>query len=396
MRAPRGDGIGARLRGDLARGGSPPLRDRARRDGRSSRRRREAPRDRDPRRGDPARERDVIAIATLAATVLAFVDAGQAGQARPREHTSDGRARVYAFGYLQDIAGREIEKAKRHGRRLALAAILVDEDAGAKGRAELEQAVLGVVRETDVLARSGDHEFFLLLPETDALGAHACRRRLLVRADGDRRARTPSNDRRGPVSTRAGRAAPLSIGVAAYPHDGASLDRLLRAARQRAFDATRSAVHTLGLAPMPLAEIIDVLLARPMMGAAFGSPYPLDLVAPAMLTLVSAACREARRGGATSILVTMRAGMGMASAVRQTSGGTTSGGTTSAGIVVADVRSAPRCEDAEAIVIHAEHGAWVCCGRRNEDRFRGVHAADPVLADLVAQRIAQASGARWP
>jgi ActR/RegA family two-component response regulator/GGDEF domain-containing protein len=344
----------------------------------------------------PGSEPDVAAIAGLAATVLAFVDAGQGGQVRVREHAPsvDGRARVYSFGYLQDIARREIDKAKRHGRRLAIASILLDRDAGAKARAELEQAVLGVVRETDVLARFDDHEFYLLLPETGALGAHACRRRLLIRAEGDRRARTAPSDRRGPVSTRGGHGVPLAIGVAAYPHDGASLDHLLRSARRRGDDAARSAVHSLGLAPMPLAEIIDVLLARPMMGAAFGSPYPLELVAPAMLTLVGAACREARRGGAANILVTMRAGMGMASAARQDEGNREAGAPID--VQLADVRAAPRCENAEAIVINAEHGAWVCCGRRDEDRFRGVHAADPVLADLVAQRLSQASGVRWP
>jgi GGDEF domain-containing protein/DNA-binding NarL/FixJ family response regulator len=337
--------------------------------------------------GDPARERDVQAIASLAATVLAFVDAGEG---RSRDPALDGRARVYAFSYLQDIAGREIDKARRHGRRLAVAAILLDPEAGQKARAELEQVVLGVVRDTDVLARFDDTEFYLLLPETSALGAHSCRRRLLVRAEGDRRARTPASDRRGPVAGRPGRGVPLSIGVASFPHDGATLDRLLRASRQRASDAARSAVHTLGLAPMPLGEIIDVLLARPMMGAGFGSPYPLDLVAPAMLSLVAAACREARRGGPASVLVTVRGGMGMASAARQ------SDVAPDANVQLADVRSAPRCDNAEAIVICAEHGTWVCCGRRDDDRFRGVHAADPMLADLIAQRLAQATGIRWP
>jgi GGDEF domain-containing protein len=338
---------------------------------------------------DPARERDLTAIASLAATVLAFVEAGEA---RAREGTTDERSRVYSFAYLQDIAGREIDKAKRHGRRLAVAAILLDQESAGKTRAEIEQIVLSVVRDTDVLARFDEREFYLLLPETGALGAHSCRRRLLIRAEGDRRARTPASDRRGPVSARPGRGVPISIGVGAYPHDGVSLDRLLRAAKQRAQDASRSAVHTLGLAPMALGEIIDVLLARPMMGAGFGSPYPLDLVAPAMLSLVAAACREAKRGGTTSVLVTARGGMGMASAARQLfayDGKEPS-------VHVADVRSAPRCENAEAIVVSAEHGSWVCCGRRDEDRFRGVHAADPLLADLIAQRLAQASGARWP
>jgi hypothetical protein len=336
---------------------------------------------------DPTAEPDVASLAELAGSVLTLVD-GVA--AKTPEPMPEGRARVYSFGYLQDIAGREIDKAKRHGRRLALAGILLDPEAGPKGRPELEPIVLGVVRDTDVLARFDDREFYLLLPETDALGAHACRRRLLLRAEGDRRSRTLSHDRRGPVSARPARGAPISIGVAAYPHDGTSIDRLLRAARQRATDAARSPVHSLGLAALALGEIIDVLLARPLAGTAFGAPYPLDLVAPAMLSLIGSACREAKRGGPASVLVSARGGMGMASAARQAFEGH------EPGVVIADARSAPNCENAEVIVVSAEHGSWVCCGRREDDRFRGVHAADPLLADLVAHRLAQASGVRWP
>jgi DNA-binding NarL/FixJ family response regulator/GGDEF domain-containing protein len=338
---------------------------------------------------NPARDADVQALAALAATVLAFVDAGET---RSRDARGDGRARLYSFSYLQDIGGREVDKAKRHGRRLAVAGILLDADSGPKARAELEQIVLGVVRDTDVLGRFDDHEFYLLLPETSALGAHSCRRRLLVRAEGDRRARTPHSDRRGPVASRPGRGVSMSIGVATFPHDGTTLERLLRSARQRATDGSRSAVHALGLAPMPLGEIIDTLLARPLLGAGIGSPFPLDLVAPAMLSLVGAACREAWRGGAASVLVTARAGMGMAAAARQSF----ALHSPEVSVQIADVRGSPRCENAEAIVVNAEHGTWVCCGRRDEDRFRGVHASDPLLADLVAQRLAQASGARWP
>ena len=340
-------------------------------------------------KGDPAREKDVTAMATLASTVLAFVDAGEA---RAQGQMKDGRSRVYTFAYLQDIAGREIDKARRHGRRLAIAAIILDPEAPPKARAELEEVVLSVVRDTDVLAKYDDHEFYLLLPETGSLGAHACRRRLLIRAEGDRRSRTTQSDRRGPVASRPSRGVPISIGVAAYPHDGIALDRLIRASRQRAQDASKSAVHTLGLASMQLAEIIDTLLARPLFGGGIGSPYPLDLGTPAAMSLVSIACREAKRGGAASVLVTMHPGMGLMSAARQAF----QYEAPDVLVHVADVRSAAACEDAEAIVVSAEHGTWVCCGRIGNDRFKGVHAADPLLADLVSQRLAQAAGIRLP
>jgi hypothetical protein len=185
---------------------------------------------------------------------------------------------------------------------------------------------------------------------------------------------------------------PISIGVAAYPHDGITLDRLLRGSRQRAQDAARSAVHTLGLASLPLGEIIDTLLARPLFGAGIGSPYPLDLGTPAVLSLVSIACREAKRGGAASVLVTLQPGMGLVSAARQTFAYEAPDVT----VHVADIRAAPLCDDAEAIVVSAEHGTWVCCGRVGNERFKGVHAADPLLADLISQRLAQSSGIRLP
>jgi DNA-binding NarL/FixJ family response regulator len=340
----------------------------------------------------PESERDVLAMANLAATVLAFADAGEPRGPSAPPSPKESRNRVYSFAYMQDIAGREIDKARRHGRRLSIAAIRLDPEAGASGRAELEDIALSVVRDTDVLAKRDDHEFYLLLPETGALGAHTCRRRLLVRAEGDRRARTASSDRRGPVAPRPSRGVALSIGVSAYPHDGTTLERLLRSAKSRAEESARSSVHALGLASLPLGDLIDTLLARPMMGEGIGSPFPLDLSTASALSIVTSACREAKRGGAAQVLVTMQPGMALVSAARQAFTHESS----DVAVHVADVRSAPRCDDAEAIVIAAEHGTWVCCGRVSGERFRGVHAADPLLADLVSQRLVQASGIRFP
>jgi hypothetical protein len=44
----------------------------------------------------------------------------------------------------------------------------------------------------------------------------------------------------------------------------------------------------------------------------------------------------------------------------------------------------------EAIVIEAEHGSWVCAGRIVGERFQGVHAADPLLADIIEKRLVAA------
>jgi GGDEF domain-containing protein len=334
--------------------------------------------------GPPEIEREMGTLIELATVILALVDSRRSRGPSMK----DDRGRVYTHAYLQDIGAHEIDKAKRHGRRVSILCIdIVDADRVA--RAELEDLVEQVVRESDVVAVQPPGEYYLLLPETGTLGAHACRRRLLVRADGDRRAKSASaaSDRRGPVR----RTSPIAIGVASFPHDGASLDRLMRLARSRAHAQARSAVHGLQLASLSLPEVVDTLLAKPILDIGPSSPSPLELATPAMLSLIGQACREARRGGAAAMMVTVQPGAGMASAVRQAV-------RDAKNVLVRaiDARAAPACDDVEAIVVEAEHGSWVCCGRTTHDRFRGIHAADPLLCDLMAHRLAQAGGTRGP
>ena len=141
-------------------------------------------------------------------------------------------------------------------------------------------------------------------------------------------------------------------------------------------------LHTLALESLSLQDVVDALIARPMLDAGPRSPFPLDVACSALFTLVMRACREAMRGGETNVLTTLQPGLGIAAAARQA-------------LVprVVDVRTETGCENIEAIVVDAEHGAWVCCGRVIGDRFRGVHCADPLLADVLTGRIVAAGGA---
>ena len=331
-------------------------------------------------------ETEHTTLVELATVVLALMDSR-----RPRgQAIKDERGAVYTDAYFHDIAAREIDKAKRHGRRVSLCAIHLD-GSDRVSKDELENVVRQVVRDTDVLASDAAHEYLLLLPETSALGAHACRRRIVARIEGDRRQRSGSalSDRRGPVPSRRG--APMAIGAAAYPHDGLTLERLVRIARNRAIAQTRSAVHSLSLAQLALPEVVDTLVAKPILDSGGTSPYPLDLATTSFLSLVTQACVEARRGGGATIYVTVHPAMGVASAVRQAVRDAKD-----ITVRAVDARGVAGCGDVEAVVIGAEHGHWVCCGRVTKDRFRGVHAADPLLADLIAHRLSQAGGLRGP
>lgn len=313
-------------------------------------------------------EPEIASVADLAAAMLSLVD---------RHDQVDESVRVYPPRHFRTVADRMLTLASRHDRRASVLAITLPSPDRPNRREEATLEISDIVRNTDALCGTEDGDLLVFLPETTSIGAHACRRRILARLSGDRRARPKGNLGRSQEPRSKG--PPISIGVATFPHDGTTLKRLVRSARTRAYDDGRSPVHTLSLDAMPLHEVVDALIARPMLDAGPRSPYPLDVPGSALFALVARACREALRGGETTVTTTLQPGLGVAAAARQV--------TTPK---VLDVRGERGCTNVEAIVVEAEHGAWVCCGRVIGDRFRGVHCADPLLADVLTRRIVAA------
>ena len=320
-----------------------------------------------------ATDPDIASVADLAAAMLSLVD---------RHDHVDESVRVFPPRHFRTVADRMLTLASRHDRRASVLAITLPGPDRPNRREEATLEIADIVRNTDALCGTEDGDLLVFLPETSAIGAHSCRRRILARLTGERRARPKKGGAVRAQEPRSSKSPPIAVGVATFPHDGTTLKRLIKAARTRAYDATRSPVHTLSLEGMPLQELVDALIARPMLDAGPRSPYPLDVACSALFALVARACREALRGGETIVLTTLQPGLGVAAAARQI--------TTPK---VLDVRGEPGCANIEAIVVEAEHGAWVCCGRVIGERFRGVHCADPLLADVVTRRIAAAGSA---
>jgi DNA-binding response OmpR family regulator len=310
-------------------------------------------------------ESEIATIADLAAAMLSLVD---------RHDQVDESVRVFPPRHFRTVADRMLTLASRHDRRASVIAITLPGPDRPNRREEATLEIADIVRNTDALCGTEDGDLLVFLPETTGIGAHSCRRRILARLMGERRARPKGNLARAEGPRSKGPA--LCVGVATFPHDGSTLKRLIKAARTRAYDDSRSPVHTLGLDSMPLQEVVDALIARPMLDAGPRSPYPLDVAGSALFALVARACREALRGGETCVMTTLQPGLGVAAAARQVTQPK-----------VLDVRAEPGCANIEAIVIEAEHGAWVCCGRLIGERFRGVHCADPLLADVLTRRI---------
>lgn len=313
-------------------------------------------------------EPDIASVADLAAAMLSLVD---------RHDQVDESVRVYPPRHFRTVADRMLTLASRHDRRASVLAITLPGPDRPNRREEATLEIADIVRNTDALCGTEDGDLLVFLPETTSLGAHACRRRILARLSGDRRSRSKGNVTRAQEPRSKG--PPISIGVSTFPHDGSTLKRLVRSARTRAYDDGRSPVHTLSLEAMALHEVVDALIARPMLDAGPRSPYPLDVPGSALFVLVARACREAMRGGETTVLTTLQPGLGVAAAARQVMSPR-----------VLDVRGERGCTNVEAIVVEAEHGAWVCCGRVIGERFRGVHCADPLLADILTRRIVAA------
>jgi len=327
------------------------------------------------------REATLVTFTGQCATALALIavreDADRGGM-------KDPCSSAYTFAYFVDVAGREIDMARRHRRRFALATISVHARPGAPADAPeptlgTVERVLGAVRDTDVLARVDANEFYLLLPETNGMGAHACRRRVLERLLV------------GPHPE----AYDVGVGVAVYPHDGGDLSRLLRVARHRAEVCRVSIVERLRLRELTLPDLVDALLSVPPGSARSGpvteSPRVIELPTLEVVGLVQTALREALRGGATLAIVTRHAGVGI--------GGALGGDVVRPGaprqVHAVDVSQSPGCANVEVCALLAEHGAYAFAGRLEGQSVRAVHAADPLLADLLIQRLSQVSGLRW-
>lgn len=390
-----------------------------------------------PGSGAPAGLLKILAMQSTTALALLAERERATGGAAMKDPTSS----AYSFAYYVDVAGREIDKAKRYGRRFSIATVLLeplsqlpsaplrhageaggpmsaDVDAGwvepappvpsgASARqagplafdpAELADLLLDAARDTDILARVDENEFHLLMPETAGLDAHACYRRVL--------ARLAANDKQDGYLPRG-----LLVGMTTFPHDGQGLAQLLRVARRRAEATKDSLVHRIPRDARGMGEIVDALLeeartievtpppslpgvvrggSSPARAFRITGPRLLQLALPEAVALATSVVRSATRGGAAFVVVAHHPGLSLGAAVRGALGAPRD----DVVLHALDVRAAPGCDDVEALCVLAEHGAYAFIGRAQDGLVRGVHTADPLLADFLAERLGRAAGLR--
>ncbi len=315
-----------------------------------------------------ARQGLPVLLAQAAATLTAIA-ARRPAAIEGAGGLKDDETSAYTLAYFADLAGREIDRASRLGRRFALA--IVAPMAGVVPKRtplEVSEALLDAVRDSDVVARVDGHEFYVLLPDTTGVSAHGLRRKLEDRDALD---------------------AGMSVGIAAYPHDGTDLLTLLHAAKRRAEAYAASVVPQLQLGKRTLPELVEALAWGEGRSApsAQDSPVTVELTRSELFSLARIAVSHAAFAGTPRVVVTATDGVGAASAVRSHPA------TASASAHAEhDIRHRDGCEELEVLCLYAEHGAFALAGRLTRDRFVGAQSSDPRLVDLLSSRLAELSG----
>jgi diguanylate cyclase (GGDEF)-like protein len=141
-----------------------------------------------------------------------------------RQAASDPLTGLANYRRLVEVLDVEIKRSQRTGREFAV--LLFDLDGlklindhyghmtGSQALCRVADVLSYCCRDIDTAARFGGDEFALVLPETNAEAA-----KLVARRIGEHVA----NDGKGPKLS-------ISVGVAAYPQDGDSIESLLREA----------------------------------------------------------------------------------------------------------------------------------------------------------------------
>ena len=180
--------------------------------------------------GKPFDEGDVESLGTLSTQASIAMDNVQLHQEAQRLSTTDALTGLWNFRYLSSSLGREIERANRFERPLAVLMLDIDhfkqvndQHGHARGDTvlrELAHRVQEQIREVDTFARYGGEEFVVVLPETTVEGATQLAERICVavrrepfRAEGEESLKVT-----------------VSVGGAAFPAHGSSAATLMRAA----------------------------------------------------------------------------------------------------------------------------------------------------------------------
>ncbi len=215
----------------------------------------------DPLAGD-FRSEHVRYAKILGDSAAVGIKNGRRVQSLQRLGLRDRDTAAYNLSYFTDYASKEIYKARRYGRMFSLLTFSVDNLPLVKmrlGTQDAKRAVRGIikalskiVRDSDVIAKASDQEFYLLLPETDFFGAIMFVRRALAAV------------REEPDAQEVESRLPLALvgGASTFPKDGEDFDELVHRCRRRMDERRSSLQRKLMLDTLPFWDEVDLLLGN--------------------------------------------------------------------------------------------------------------------------------------
>ena len=215
----------------------------------------------DPLEGD-FRTEHVRYAKILGDSAAVGVRNGRRMQALQRLGLRDRDTSAYNLSYFTDYASKEIYKARRYGRTFSLLTFSIDNLNMVKARlgaADAKRAVRGIikalskiVRDSDVIAKASEQEFYLLLPETDFFGAVMFVRRALAAV------------REEPDAQEVEARLPLALvgGASTFPKDGEDFDDLVHRCRRRMDERRSSLQRKLMLDTLPFWDEVELLLGN--------------------------------------------------------------------------------------------------------------------------------------
>jgi FixJ family two-component response regulator len=179
-----------------------------------------------------------------------------------RRSLQDPGTGAYRIEYLRDVTRNEIEKANRFGRGFSLARVSVGsvrtlrEGMGEQGFAAwwngFARAVRRLLRATDLLAVDDTPDLWVLLAESDAIGAATFKRRSRLALEAcEALAALPPDAGAG-----------LRIAVASYPRDGTQLESLVRSLNERIHLDPRCSARERRFERLTLSECFGELLRQ--------------------------------------------------------------------------------------------------------------------------------------
>jgi len=187
---------------------------------------------------------DVATIRTFAAQATVAVDNVLLHEEAQRLSITDGMTGLWNYRYFTMTVTKEIERAARFDRPLALLMLDLDHfkdvndsfghQRGDAVLIELAGRIRAEARDVDTIARYGGEEIVVVLPETDETGARQAAERLCAAIR-----RKPFGDPGQPPIRLT-----VSVGVAVFPRHGSTASSLLACADAALYEAKHAGRDT--------------------------------------------------------------------------------------------------------------------------------------------------------